>query len=59
MFYKNNDSLEAAQREFRHFYNLGRRGVVPSKHAVKGWINNFERTGSALKKKPTERPRSI
>ncbi|PSN57112.1 hypothetical protein C0J52_01298 [Blattella germanica] len=58
MFYKNNDSLEAAQREFRRFYNLGRHGVVPSKHAIKGWINNFEETGSALKKKPTGRPRS-
>ncbi|PSN41601.1 hypothetical protein C0J52_17604, partial [Blattella germanica] len=48
----------AAQREFRRFYNLGRHGVVPSKHAIKGWINNFEETGSALKKKPTGRPRS-
>ena len=57
MFYKNNDSLEGAQ-EFRHFLNLGRHGRVPSKHAIKTWIKNFEETGSALKKKPTGRPRS-
>ena len=53
MFYKNNDSLEGAQKEFRCFFNLGRRGQVPSKHAIKTWIKNFEETGSALKKKPT------
>ncbi len=50
MFYKNDHSLTAAQREFRRFYNLGRHGAVPSKHAIKCWINNFEETGSALKK---------
>lgn len=50
MFYKNSDSFKAAQREFRRFYNLGRHGAVPSKHAITNWINNFEETGSALKK---------
>jgi len=35
MFYKNNDSLEGAQEEFRRFFNLGRHGQVPSKHAIK------------------------
>ena len=40
------------------FFNLGRHGRVPSKHAIKTWIKNFEETGSALKKKPTGRPRS-
>jgi len=58
MIYKNNDSLEGAQREFRRFLNLGRHGQVPSKHVIKTWINNFEETGSALKKKPTGWPRS-
>ena len=57
MFYKNNDSLEGAQ-EFRRFFNLGRQVRVPSKQAIKTWIKNFEETGSALKKKPTGRPRS-
>ena len=40
------------------FFNLGRHGRVPSKHAIKTWIKNFEETVSALKKKPTGRPRS-
>ena len=40
------------------FFNLGRHGRVPSKHAIKTWIKNFEKTGSALKKKETGRPRS-
>ena len=57
MFYKNNDSLEVSQ-EFRRFFNSGRHGRVPSKHAIKTWIKNSEETGSALKKKPTGRPRS-
>jgi len=56
MFDKNNDSLEGAQREFRHFFNLGRHGQVPSKHAIKTWMKNFEETGLALKKKPSGRP---
>ena len=58
MFYKNNDSLEGVQREFQRYFNLGRHGQVPSKHAIKTWIKNFEETGSALKKKPTGRTRS-
>jgi transposase len=57
MFYKN-DSLESAQKEFRSFsFNLGRHGWFPSKHVIKTLIKNFEETGSALKKKPTGRPR--
>jgi transposase len=56
MFYKNNDSLEGAQKEFRRFFNLVRR--VPLKHVIKTWIKNFEETGSAQKKKPTRRLRS-
>ena len=39
-------------------FNLGRYGRVPSKHEIKTSIKNFEETGSALKKKPTGRPRS-
>jgi len=58
MFYKNNNSLEGVQKEFRRFFNLGRHGRVPSKHAIKTRIKNFQGTGLALKKKPTGRPRS-
>jgi len=35
MFYKNNDSLEGAQGDFRRFFNLERHGQGPSKHAIK------------------------
>ena len=49
--------MKTARREFRRFYNLGRHGVVSSKHAIKCWINNFKEIESALKKKPTGRPR--
>jgi hypothetical protein len=50
MFYKNNDSLEGAQKEFRRFFFfLMRHGLVPSKHAIKAWIKNSEETGSPLK----------
>ena len=40
------------------FFNLGRHGQVPSKHAIRTWIKNFEETGSALKKKPTGEDRT-
>ena len=53
MFYKNDDILEGTQSEFWRFINLGRHGQVPSKHAIKTWIKNFEETGPALKKELT------
>ncbi|PNF22716.1 hypothetical protein B7P43_G07116 [Cryptotermes secundus] len=59
MFSETDDSLEGAQREFHRFFKLGRHGRVPSKHTIKTWVQNFEETGSALKKKPTGRPRSV
>jgi len=40
-----------ARREFRHHYNLGRHDCIPSCHAIKTWVKNFEGTGLALKKK--------
>ncbi|KAL4112988.1 hypothetical protein QTP88_016699 [Uroleucon formosanum] len=51
-YYKNGDCLTAARREFRRHYNLGRHDHVPSCKAIKSWVENFEETGSALKKKP-------
>src|SRR5215469_3296746 len=58
-FYKNNDSVEGARREFRRHFNLGRHDSVPSAHAIKTWISNFEETGSAMKKKPPDRERTV
>ena len=50
-FYKNNNSYVAAQREFRKKFGILRNSNVPSAHAIKTWVNNFEETGSTVKKK--------
>jgi len=50
-FYKNGESLAIAQREFRREFGIHRNRAVPSAHAIKTWIRNFEATGSTLKKK--------
>jgi hypothetical protein len=48
-FYKNGDSFVIAQHEFRREFRIHR--AVPSAHAIKTWVQNFEATGSTLKKK--------
>jgi len=50
-FYKNNDSCVATQREFRKKFGIHRNSKVPSAHAIKTWVNNFEEPGSTVKKK--------
>jgi len=50
-FYKNNDSYVVAQREFRKKFGIHRNSKVSSPHAIKTWVNNFEQTGSTVKKK--------
>jgi len=50
-FYKNNDRYVAAQREFRKKFGIHRNSKVPSAHAIKMWVNNFEEKGSSVKKK--------
>jgi len=50
-FYKNGDSFVIAQREFRREFGIHRNHAVPSAHAIKTWVRNFEATGSTLKKK--------
>ena len=37
-FYKNNDSVETARREFRRHFNLGRHDRVPSADAINTWV---------------------
>jgi len=49
-FYKNNDSYVAAQREFRKKFGNHRNSKVPSAHAIKTWVNNFEEIDSTVKK---------
>jgi hypothetical protein len=50
-FYKNRDSLVIAQREFRREFGINRNRAVPSAHATKTWVRNFEPTGSTLNTK--------
>jgi hypothetical protein len=50
-FYKNSDSFVITEPEFRREFGIHRSRVVPSAHAIKTWVRNFEATGSALKKK--------
>ena len=50
-FCKNNDSYVAARREFRKKFGIHPNSKVPSAHAIKTWVNKFEKTGSTVKKK--------
>jgi hypothetical protein len=50
-FYMNGDSYVAAQREFCKRFGIHQNSKVPSAHAIKTWVNNFEQTGSTVKKK--------
>jgi len=54
-FYRNNDSYVAAQREFCKKFGIHRNSKVPSAHAKKTWVNNFEETSSTVKKNPGRR----
>jgi hypothetical protein len=50
-FYKNGDSFVIAQREFWTEFAIHRNRAVPSAHVNTTWVQNFEATGSTLKKK--------
>jgi hypothetical protein len=45
------DGYVAAQREFRKKFWIHRNSEVPSAHAIKTWVTNFEETSSTVKKK--------
>jgi hypothetical protein len=50
-FYKNRDSFVIAWHEFQRQFGIHRNCAIPSAHAIKTWVQNFEATGSTLKKK--------
>ena len=50
-FYKNSDSFMIAQHEFRREFGIQHHRAVPSAHAIKTCVQNFEATGSTLNKK--------
>jgi transposase len=48
-YYRNGDSVIAAQRMFQRHCEIPPCGQVLSAHAIRTWVRNFEETGSALK----------
>jgi transposase len=50
-FNKNGYSFMIAHREFRRDFGIHRNHAVSSVHVIKTWVQNFEATGSVLKKK--------
>jgi len=50
-FYKTGDSFVITQHELQREFGIHRNCAVPSAHAIKTWVWNFEATGSTLKKK--------
>jgi hypothetical protein len=50
VFYKNGNSFVIDQREFWREFGIHHNRAVPSAHAIKTWVWNFEATGSTLKK---------
>ena len=57
-YFKSGDSYVVMQRQFLRYFNVPRRGRIPSRNTIMQWVHNFRATGSALKRKPTGRPRS-
>jgi hypothetical protein len=47
--YKNGDRVVIARREFRREFGIHCNRAVPSAHAMKTWVENFEVTRSTLK----------
>ena len=49
-YYQNGESLVRARRVFRAHFNVPLNRPVPSDHAIKTWVANFEVSGSTSKK---------
>jgi hypothetical protein len=56
---KNAESVIATQQLVRRHFRLRRNATVPDRKTILLWVANFRATGSALKKKPPGRPRSV
>jgi hypothetical protein len=57
-FHKNSNNNVAIKWLFRRDFQTNHNNPVPSAHAIKTRIKNFEETGSALKRKPPRKERS-
>ncbi|PSN33270.1 hypothetical protein C0J52_21085 [Blattella germanica] len=51
LFWKNDNSYLLTQREFRKHFAIDRYHAIPSAHALKSWVQNFEATSSTKKRK--------
>jgi len=49
-YYQNGEILVRARRTFRTHFNVLRNRPIPSNHAIKTWVANFEVSGSTPKK---------
>ena len=58
-YFKCSDSVIAAQRQFPTYFGVGRHGRVPNRKTILLFIRNFRQTSSALKRKSSDRPRSV
>ena len=58
-FLPNGESVTASLRNFRNHFQLSRHDPVPDSKTLLLWVKNFRVPGSALKRKPPGRPRSV
>lgn len=58
-YYENNRSVIATQRAFRREFALGPNAPVPSRNTILLWMANVRATGSATKRKPPGRNRTV
>ena len=52
-FVKSGKFVSVTQWLFQQHFNIGCHGVVPSRNTIFLWVNNFQATGSVMKKKPS------
>ena len=57
-FFKNN-SVTATQRAFRTRFGLYATDAVPDRKTILRWVSNVRASGSALRRKPSGRPRNV
>ena len=46
-----NGSIVQTQRDFRRHFNIPHRGTIPNRNLIMVWVNNFNETGSVMKRR--------
>jgi hypothetical protein len=57
-YFENNESM-VKTRLLRHHFNIHRNASVPSKNAIKSWVQNIPETASVMRKRQPGRPRTV